>query len=413
MFERFYACEQHTLDKYMRLRDNAEKLSVADILHAGDKSASWIDDMRSKAAAMNDILSFDAEGNAKIDISGVLVNREPDVYDAIMDTKVVSYSAINRSIYSALDKGAKKVTMYFNTPGGAVAGVEKTRDEIKALSELVEVDAVIGEMCCSAGVWLASGIGKKPRAEHRLSEFGSIGVVMVMYDTKEMLSNFGVKEIVLTNDQSTDKRPDISTQAGQAVYREELNAIYEVFRDNVVEGFGVTAETVDGMRGKVVLAEAAEQLGFMAYKNTQQSPAPAVDNTSQEGNMALQEYLASNPDAQAEFDTALKSATATAVEAVQKNICEILALEGVQVSAAAAKALESGTDAKDYAVERLREEQAKRVDAAKTSPFAAITSQQTPADQAPKADDADPQVDAKEADERAKKNAELLFGGTI
>lgn len=399
--KKFYACEQHALTKYLENRKQAEIKRV-------DPSAGFYEDLVKKAAEMNNILTVDIiNKTATVLVFGILVDRDPDIMDAYFNEQVVSYKAIRKAVSDIINQGITKVDFLFDTPGGQVSGVEKTRNELQALSGLIEVKAVNVGMCCSAGMWLASGIGKL-EASDRTSEAGSIGVVVVGYDDSGFLSNFGFERHVITNTQSSEKIPDIAQESGREIIRDQLDAFYGVFKDNVSNGMGLDGDKIDALKGRVLIGNDAIEYGLMirgytVEKNeddkngltsdqnikatTENSPAPAVENNTQGApiKMAkLDELLTANPEAKAEYDAALKSAEDKGKLEANENTAQILALEGVKLSASATEALDNGIDPKTYAFNKLKAEQEKRATVETKKPiFASLATGQTPGEQAP------------------------------
>lgn len=388
--KKFYACEQHALTKYLENRKQAEIRRV-------DPSAGFYEDLVKKTAEMNNILTVDIiNKTATVSIFGILVDRDPDVMDAYFNEQVVSYKAIRKAASDIINQGITKAEFLFDTPGGQVSGVEKTRNELQALSGLIEVKAVNVGMCCSAGMWLASGIGKL-EASDRTSEAGSIGVVVVGYDDSLFLSNFGVERHVITNTQSSEKIPDITQESGREIIRDQLDAFYGVFKDNVSNGMGLDGDKVDALKGRVLIGNDAIEYGLMISgyardkddkdKNSQSnSPAQAVENNTEGApiKMAkLDELLLANPEAKAEYDAALKSAEEKGKLEANENTAQILALEGVKLSASATEALDNGIDPKTYAFNKLKAEQEKRATVETKKPiFASLATPQTPGEQA-------------------------------
>jgi hypothetical protein len=103
--------------------------------------------------------------------------------------------------------------------------------------------------------------------------------------------------------------------------------------------------------------------------------------------MNLQDFLKSNPEAMAEYSTALETAKASGADGVQAQIqadrerlAKILKLENAKISAAAESAIIGETPVVDYLEAKLLEQENIRADK-KKSPFSEIVAGQTPADQ--------------------------------
>ena len=314
MANKFYACEQNALSVYLDKRSKIESVEI-------EKSAGLFEDLQKKADDMKNILEIEGR-TAIINICGVLVNRDPDIWDALFDEQVCSYKSIREAINEAVDINAEKIILNFDTPGGTVAEVEITREEIKAASELIPMECVNIGMCCSAGMWLASGVGKPLICNDRTTEAGSIGVVMTAYDDTEFLSNFGFTRHIITNKQSTEKIPDISKKEGRDIYQAELNELYEVFSSNVQEGFKIEREKIDALKGRVLIGDAAIEYGLMMSKKTSSKiPDKTGENKiNQEAKMTLSEFLKSDPDAKKEYDNDIANAKSEGMKSGEENV---------------------------------------------------------------------------------------------
>lgn len=128
----------------------------------------------------------------------------------------------------------------------------------------------------------------------------------------------------------------------------------------------------------------------------------------------LQEFLAATPEAKAEYEAALASAMEKGMTQANENTAQILALEGVKLSASATDALDTGIDPKTYAFNKLKAEQEKRETVEAKKPiFASLATAQTPGEQADKIVKTDAQIKA-EMDEFEKgiaAAAEKTLGG--
>ena len=107
--------------------------------------------------------------------------------------------------------------------------------------------------------------------------------------------------------------------------------------------------------------------------------------------MNLQEFLKSNPEAEAEFNKALQSAEQKGIDSVQakfandrKRIANILELSGIKLPDSTIEAIENNIDEGEFAKQELMRQRELRAEK-KESVFAniRIDSAQTPQDQAP------------------------------
>lgn len=201
---------------------------------------------------------------AQINIVGPLSPTGPDALDVYFGYGGTAYANIERAANESLElyeKGdIENITVRINTPGGTVDGVDAAYNALKKIGSIgvVKNDGMIA----SAGVWLASAF---ERIESSVDSaiFGSIGVAVQYVDTKEYYSNFGVQIVDITNKESANKRPDVTTKAGYKVVQKELDDLYNVFVSKVTASRPVTKKQIDDLKGEVLIASKAIEMGFM------------------------------------------------------------------------------------------------------------------------------------------------------
>lgn len=114
-------------------------------------------------------------------------------------------------------------------------------------------------------------------------------------------------EISITSTNAPKKRPDITTEEGKAMVREELDAMHEIFVDAIAEGRSATVEKVNAEfgQGATLLAGEALKRGMIdaiaeptlkAVKNTKSTTARSGGNQPEAGYMDLKTLKAQHPD---------------------------------------------------------------------------------------------------------------------
>ena len=286
------------------------------------KNAGKIDDfftkhLEDKIDAAKNIYSFDGV-DARIRINGPLSVAGPDLFDIFFGFVGVSYTDIVAATELAaedVDPKTGKVFFDFNTPGGTVDGVDKTFQAISALSSTHHTIAANHGDIASAGMWLASGC-REIVAMTPVAFTGSIGVVVAGFDISQMLEDMGVKKVVITNHEATDKWPDISTESGQQIIRDELDAIYDVFASRVISGRkNMTRSDIDRLKGTMKVSKDALNIGLIdsiSGVDVIKPPAAAGKPKEEASNMDLKALLAANPEAKTEYDAAITVAADTA-----------------------------------------------------------------------------------------------------
>lgn len=232
---------------------------------------------------------------ARISVSGMLTNS-PNWFAVIFGGGNTLYPEVIKAIAMAeQDSEVDEIEMYFDTPGGSVAGLFDTVAAIQSAKKPVK--AVIGNQAASAGYILAS-VADEVVAVNRASSVGSFGVAIDMsFSTDEEL-------VSITNTESPDKRPDMKTAEGQAVVRKHLDALYDLFADSVATARGVTVEKMnqDFGRGAMFLAEEAVKRGMIDRVEGQKPALSVVTTTASKGvnpeasKMDLNKLKSEHPD---------------------------------------------------------------------------------------------------------------------
>jgi hypothetical protein len=126
-----------------------------------------------------------------------------------------------------------------------------------------------------------------------------------------------------------------------------------------------------------------------ALLTTNQTPEkPVEDIIIQEDSMDLKQFLDSNPEAMAEYNTALQTARAEGENSIKaeyandrKRIANILELSGVKISDDVISAIENNIQSGEFAEQELLKQKNLRTKT-EDSPFANLATKQTPAEQA-------------------------------
>jgi ClpP class serine protease len=186
-----------------------------------------------------------------------------------------TYPEIIQSLAMAhADMGIKRIVLNISSPGGYVDGLFDCLGALEACTKPKETRA---SMADSAAYAIAC-LGGKITASNKAAEFGSVGVcaTYVRYDGVE------IYDIVSSN--APNKRPDPSTKEGQAVIREGLDAIEELFIDAIARGRGTDIKNVakNFGRGAVFLATAALSAGMIDAISGVSIQADTVDDLDDE-----------------------------------------------------------------------------------------------------------------------------------
>lgn len=155
---------------------------------------------------------------------------------------------------AANDPAIKSIVLDMGTPGGQATGIAEFAHQVRSAD--VRVVAYVGDMAASAGYWIASAADEIVIS--KTGEVGSIGAVVGMYTGNED----GYTEIV--SSQSPKKRPDVATEDGREQIQTRIDALAQVFVDDVADYRGVNNEKVlaDFGQGDMRMGEEAVRLGM-------------------------------------------------------------------------------------------------------------------------------------------------------
>lgn len=371
-----------------------------------------------------------------------------------------SYGGVTaKQFRQMLPTSEENIKVLINSPGGSVV------DGFDIFNQLVmykgSVEIVIGAMAASAASYIAMAAPKEKRKGFANSGFmihesrGTVSArardLRILSDRLEGINNVIAQEIAKgTGNEFKKVRKDM-TEDFYLTGWEELLA-YNVISDTVdkeyfaqdefiypqdgsvfdwlmfgkaleqsAEARKETVFAIDGanMQNEMAQIAALDLSVYEAKESTvkENSPTPVVENINkgEPKKMAtLQEFLAVTPEAKAEYEAALASAMEKGMTQANENTAQILALEGVKLSASATEALDTGIDPKTYAFNKLKAEQEKRETVEAKKPiFASLVTAQTPGEQADKIVKTDAQIKA-EMDEFEKgiaAAAEKTLGG--
>lgn len=216
---------------------------------------------------------------AEISVDGVLT-RKPDFFAWLFGGGNTSYESIVQSIALAeTDPAVRQVVFNIHSPGGHVEGLF---DTLAAIEGMKKKRSVRASMADSAAYAIAAAAGRI-EAVNPASEFGSIGVAMSFLQLDEMID--------ITSTNAPNKRPDVSTPEGQAVVREYLDAIHELFADAIARGRGTTVKDVNENfgRGSVLLANDAKRRGMIDKVSRPALRAVAANSNDGAGDEAAKE----------------------------------------------------------------------------------------------------------------------------
>lgn len=287
-----------------------------------------------------------------------------------------STECLVKDLITAADNPAvKHIVLDFDTPGGEAKSINEAAEYIGMIQDTTgkKITAYVDGMAASAGYWLASACSEIVIS--KTGQVGSIGAVVQYRKTTDESTG----EIV--SSRAPNKRPDLSTEAGQAQVQAMLDDMQDVFIESAAQGRGMTPDALVAAANnggivtgaKAVAAGLADRTGNLkALLDELNATAPGANNratpkptkTKKGGQMAyatLDELKAENPALVAELEA---SATAlgetTGVEKERARMTAILSAESLGHDELKEKALTNGDTVADFSAAVIGAESGKR-----------------------------------------------------
>jgi ClpP class serine protease len=197
------------------------------------------------------------------------------------------------------DPSIKRAMMLFDSPGGDVVGISEFSSIVSA-SSMPTLSYVYGH-CCSGAIWMAASADEVISIDTGV--LGNIGVITALKKgTDDDI-------VVITSEQSPNKRPDLETKEGRQSIQTVVNGLADVFIDSVSAGRSVTREKVlsDFGKGGNLVAARALEVGMIDKIMTLDAlmssfqPTPAQGGEQGGFKMDLNQFLAENPAAAVEL----------------------------------------------------------------------------------------------------------------
>lgn len=196
-------------------------------------------------------------GTATISVEGVLTKR-PDFWAKFFGGSNTTYGSIRTALaYAASSPDISEIVFSIDSPGGSADGLIELLDTIAHTRQQAgKKMRVISDQAQSAAYGIAAAVGNI-EARGRGATFGSIGTAVSYWVNPNVIE--------LTNTDSPDKRPNLSTPEGKAVVVRYLDQLNHEFVTAIANGRGVPLTRVsDGYgRGASMTAAEAKRLGLI------------------------------------------------------------------------------------------------------------------------------------------------------
>lgn len=227
------------------------------------------------------------DGVAVVPITGPIM-RYANLFTEI--SGATSLEILARDFNAAInDSTIKAIVLEIDSPGGQAAGISEFAQMVRAANK--PVVAYVGDIAASAAYWIASAADEI--VVSKTGMVGSIGAVVAI-DTRRTP---GVLEIV--SNQSPRKRVDIATDEGRAQIQARIDALAQVFIDDVANYRGISAKDVMSNfgQGDTRMGAEAVALGMADRLSTLEDVIGQLANSKQTSNEEKKMFSNHNPQA--------------------------------------------------------------------------------------------------------------------
>lgn len=321
-----YAMEESALNKYLSIYDNAA-------LH----------EAINKYVGQVDYKTYDASyhGNVGvIHISGI-ISRHADMLASFLGMGSAAIENIAKDFQSLLDNDeVKSIILDFDTPGGAITGVNELAEIIYNARGIKPIKAYVTGLACSAGYFLAAACDEIMIDE--MGQVGSIGVMRVVPKSNE-------KSVIFKSSQSPMKNIEAESELGKAEYQSKVDYLASIFIDKVAKYRGITSDEVinRGNKGGVLVGAVAVTAGLADRLGSMDQLIIELNNINKKENYK-EKNMPENLKEQAEekaVDTAQIEANAVAAE--RKRVAELMAIQVPGCEKLVQEAISSGASVAD------------------------------------------------------------------
>lgn len=252
-----------------------------------EQTAAFTKHVESRAESSR--LLSTAGGTAEISVKGVLT-ESPSFMAFLFGGGNTAFSEMRQALAEAdANPEVDEIVLNIDSPGGTVAGLFPTLDAMAATNKPIR--AVVANMAASAAFAIAAA-ADTIEATNEGAHFGSVGTAKTFAVDSE--------EVTITSTNAPNKVPDVTTEEGAAVVREELDAVHALFVSRIAAGRNTDSDTVNAEfgRGAVLLANEALKRGMIdSVKSAKTSTARTTSGNNSEAKMMdLTTLKAQHPD---------------------------------------------------------------------------------------------------------------------
>lgn len=181
---------------------------------------------------------------AILPITGPIIRRG-NLLSSLSGGPMTSVEMLAKDFTRAVEDDAfDAILLDVDSPGGEASGISELAGIISRARDTKPITAYVGDLAASAAYWLASAASEV--VVHRMAALGSIGVVMAVPDPSASPKD----HVEFVSSVSPNKRPDPTSKEGKSELQALVDALADIFVEDVAAQRGVTSETVAGDFGQ-------------------------------------------------------------------------------------------------------------------------------------------------------------------
>ena len=186
-----------------------------------------------------------------------------------------SCTSIGRDFQAALDNpSVKAILLDVDSPGGQVGGTHELASMIRESRNRKPIHAYVSDRGASGAYWIASAADRVIASP--TAALGSIGCIGLM-PAADRKGYVKIRSAV-----SPRKQPSVETSEGRAQVQEEIDAIGQIFAEQVAQSRGVTLSKVltDFGAGGLLIGQHAVSAGLADSLGSYESAHAALSGNS-------------------------------------------------------------------------------------------------------------------------------------
>ncbi len=321
-----YAMEESALNKYLSIYDN-----------------KGLHEAINKYAGQVDYKTYEVTYHGSvgiIHISGI-ISRHADMLASFLGMGSAAIENIAKDFQSLLDnEEVKSIILDFDTPGGAITGVNELAEIIYNARGIKPIKAYVTGMACSAGYFLASACD-----EIIIDEMGSVGSIGVM----RVVSKQNDKSVIFKSSQSPMKNVEAESELGKAEYQAKVDYLASIFIDKVAKYRGITSDEVinRGNKGGVLVGAVAVTAGLADRLGSMDQLIIELNNINKKENYKEKNMPENLKEYAEEKHVDVAQIEANAVAAERKRVAELMAIQVPGCEKLVQEAISSGASVAD------------------------------------------------------------------